>query len=97
MSQPDQADNPAGHEPTRRERLRPLELIGFSAILAIFAGAIVMMSSREFVLSLIFFGVAFIVSLVTLAMLGLGMKPNAVEQLDIQLQDEEQHKKDGDH
>ncbi|KIP51412.1 hypothetical protein [Leucobacter komagatae] len=62
--------------PSRRERLKPLELIGFSGVLAVFAGLIVLMGSRSFVLMLIFMAIAFIVSLVFVALLGLGGKPS---------------------
>ncbi len=41
------------------------------------------MSTRDFLLTGIGFGVAFVVSLVVLAMFVLGLKPNAEEQADI--------------
>jgi hypothetical protein len=82
-------DRPEGrvHEPTRKERLRPVELIVMSAILALFTGLITLLATREIILSSVGFGVAFIVALVVLAMLSLSFKPNAGEIEDIEEQD----------
>lgn len=62
--------------PTRRERLKPLELLGFSGVLAVFAALIVMMSTRSWTLTLIFAGVAFITSVLMVALIGLGKEPS---------------------
>ncbi len=70
-------------KPTWRERLRPLELLVISGILAVFAGLIVLMGTRQPILALIFAGVAFIVSLVGLAMLALSSAPSSEEQDDL--------------
>ncbi len=67
----------------RGDGTRPAELIALSAVLAAFAGLVVLMSSRNPLLALVFFGVAFIVSLVGLAMLSLAGAPNELEQRDI--------------
>lgn len=64
-----------GRTPSRRERLRPAEYIGIAAVIAVFVGVVVLMSTRELVLSGIFFGIAFVVSLVLLALFALGFKP----------------------
>jgi len=61
-----------GRRPSTREVLRPVELIGIAAVLAVFVGLIVLLATREIVLSLIFFGIAFIVVLVVLALFALG-------------------------
>ena len=53
--------------PSRRDRTRPVELLLISGVLAIFIGLVVLMSTRQVVLALIFLGVAFIVALVVLA------------------------------
>ncbi|MGO1434234.1 MAG: ABC transporter ATP-binding protein [Canibacter sp.] len=64
--------------PSRRDRLRPLELLGFSAVLAVFASLIVAMTTRDWALLVpITAGGVFIVSAMALALIGLGMKPNA--------------------
>ncbi|GGL03044.1 type IV secretory pathway VirB3-like protein [Curtobacterium luteum] len=57
--------------PSRRDRLRPAELLGISAIVAVFVGLVVLISTREAQLAVIFLGVAFIVVVVVLAMLQL--------------------------
>ncbi|MDJ0333707.1 hypothetical protein QMG83_00565 [Salinibacterium sp. G-O1] len=76
--------------PTRKDRTRPLELLIISAVLGLFAGLVVFMSTREIVLALIFLGVAFIVSLVVLAMLALAVQPTGDEKIDLAEQDDEQ-------
>ena len=58
--------------------------------MAIFTGLVVLMSTRQVELTLIFLGVAFIVSLVGLAMLTLAVRPTGEEQLDLSEQDTEQ-------
>ena len=75
--------------PSRRDRTRPLELLALSAGFAIFVGLVVLMSTRELVLALIFAGIAFIVSLVGLAMLSLAVRPDKDEKLDLLSQDED--------
>jgi uncharacterized membrane protein HdeD (DUF308 family) len=62
-------------EPSRRDRTRPAELLGLSGVLAIFAGLVVLMSTRDLVLSLIFAGIAFIVGLIGFAMIALAVRP----------------------
>ncbi|HXD62365.1 MAG TPA: hypothetical protein VN619_10620 [Lacisediminihabitans sp.] len=79
--------------PSRRDRLRPLEYLLIAGVLALFTGLIVLGTTREPLLAIVFFGVAFIVTLVTIALLELSTKPNAEEKLD--LQDQDAHKRDG--
>ncbi|MEP6480774.1 MAG: hypothetical protein ABJA94_02070 [Rhodoglobus sp.] len=74
-------------KPPLRERLRPLELLGISGVLALFAGLVVLMATRQVVLALIFCGVAFIVALVVLAMLALAVAPTGEERSDLAEQD----------
>lgn len=62
--------------PSRRDRLRPLELLGFSAVLGVFAGLVVFLATRDWVLALVFLGVGFIVSVMMVALVGLGGKPS---------------------
>ena len=76
MSKPSEPHSQPTHVPTRRERLRPLELLIFSAVLAIFAGLIVLLTTRSLLLAVIFFGVAFIASVLVVALLGLGGEPS---------------------
>ncbi|HWR86697.1 MAG TPA: hypothetical protein VN200_11940 [Rhodoglobus sp.] len=76
-------------QPDRRARTRPAELLGLSAVLAAFTGVVVMMVTRDIVTSLIFAGVAFIVSLVVMAMLALAVRPTGDEQQDLREQDDD--------
>ena len=69
---------------TKRDRLKPLELIMIAAVVGLFTAGIVLLSSRDLTLSAIWFGIAFIVALVVLAMFVLAAKPNKNELLDIQ-------------
>ena len=57
--------------PSRRERLKPLELVGMAAVLGVFAGLITFGGTRELPLASIFAGIAFIAALLVLAMLAL--------------------------
>ena len=77
-------------KPSWRERLKPVELLGLSGILGVFAGLVVLMSTRDIILALIFLGIAFIASLVVLAMLALAVEPNLQEQLDLREQNDEE-------
>lgn len=73
---------PAPHEPSRRDRLRPLELLGFSGVLAVFAGLVVLLVLRDdegnpnFAMAGIAAGIVFIVVLLTVALVSLGGKPS---------------------
>jgi hypothetical protein len=75
--------------PSRQDRLRPLEFVMLSAIIAVFIGLVVLMSTRQLMLALIFFGIAFIVSLVGIAMFSLTIKPGDAEKTDLDEQDHE--------
>jgi hypothetical protein len=57
--------------PPLRERMKPLELVGISAVLGVFAGVIALVGSRSITIALILAGIAFIVALLVLAMLAL--------------------------
>jgi len=63
-------------EPTARITLRPAELVGLAGIVALFVGLITLMATRELIFSLIVFGGAFVLGLITLAMLMLAVTPN---------------------
>lgn len=77
MTEPTPPEQPATVTPSRHDRLRPAELLGFAGVLAVFAGLIVLMVSRDFMRTGIGAVVVFIVALVVLALLGLGGKPSA--------------------
>lgn len=67
-------DSPDKVTPTRKDRMRPVELIGFAAVLAVFAGLVVLLTTRQIALASIFAGVGFIVVVMIVALLGLGGK-----------------------
>ena len=75
MSDSGSGNDRAPSGPTRRDRMRPAELLGLAAAIGIFTGLVVGLATREWILALIFFGVVFIVGLVTLAMLSLAVVP----------------------
>lgn len=70
-------------EPTRRERIRPAELLGMSGVFGVFTGLVVLLSTRQPELSIVFLLIAFIVAVVVLAMLTLAAKPNEMERNEI--------------
>ncbi|WP_181408855.1 hypothetical protein [Schumannella soli] len=54
---------------SRRDRRRPLELLGFSAIIAIVIGIVVWGGARNIETALIWAGISFVVVVVVVAML----------------------------
>lgn len=62
--------------PSKKDKLKPLELVGFSAVLAVFATLIVLMGTRDIKLAAIVLGLVFILTLMVVALVGLGIKPN---------------------
>ena len=61
--------------PDRRARTRPVELLGLAGVLAVFAGVVVLMSTRDWLLALVGLGLSFIVALVVFAMIALAASP----------------------
>lgn len=84
----------ASTQPSRKDRFLPTELLGISAALGVFVGLIVLIATREFVLAGVSFGIAFIVSLVLVALFALAFKPNAAEVHDLEEQNAEQKNDD---
>lgn len=74
-------------KPSRSDRLKPVELVGLSGVMALFVGLIILLTTRDLVLSAIGLGVSFIVVLVVIAMFALNLKPDEAEKLDIDEQD----------
>lgn len=77
--------------PTLRDRLKPAELVVVSIVIGLFTGLVVMMSSRDWILSAVSVGVVFIICLVVMAMFVLAIKPNKNELLDIEELDNSAH------
>ena len=61
--------------PSFRDRIRPVELVAMALVVAAFVGVVIVIGSREPTLGVIFAGVAFIVTLLVLAMLALVSGP----------------------
>lgn len=80
-------NTPGEYKPSRRDVLRPIEYVGGAAIAAIFTGLVVLITARDLMLALIIAGIAFIVVLVTLALLSMAIKPNAEETAEIDGED----------
>ncbi len=59
-------------KPALRDRTKPIELLVISAACGIFAGFVTLLVTRDWLLTGVMFGVAFIIGLVVLAMLSLG-------------------------
>ncbi|WP_243696809.1 hypothetical protein [Labedella endophytica] len=75
------------NRPSMRDVLKPVELLALAAAMGLFTGLIAFMSTRDIVIGLIGFGVAFIVGLVLLAMFALSIAPTDDEKRDIADQD----------
>ncbi|MGV3712799.1 hypothetical protein [Pseudolysinimonas sp.] len=74
---------PERRKPTFRERTRPAEVLGLAAVLSGFVGVGVLFSTRNWLLSLEFFGASFVVSVLVLATLLLAIsKPEVPERDD---------------
>jgi hypothetical protein len=69
---------------SRRDRMRPFELIGIAVIVGVFTGIVVLMSTRDVTLSAIWLGVAFIAMLVISATVILMIRPRKDELADIE-------------
>jgi len=68
------------HTPTRREKMKPVELLVMAGVFGLFVGAFVFMGTREWGLSLIMAAVAFIASLVVLATLLIAVGPKVDDE-----------------
>lgn len=73
--------------PSRKDRLRPLELLVLSGVIAVFVGVVVGASTRDITLGAIFLGISFILALMTLALLALSVQPDDAEKHDLDDQD----------
>lgn len=69
--------------PSRREVLRPWELLGGSGIAAVFVGIMVLAGTRMIQYAAIAMGAIFIITLVGLSMFSLAFKPKDDELADI--------------
>lgn len=70
-------------KPSRSDRLKPVELVGLSGVMALFVGLTILLTTREILLSVIALGITFIVVLVVIAMFALNLKPDEAERNDL--------------
>ena len=77
-------------DPSKRDRTRPAELLGLSAVIAVFVAGVVLLSSRDLLLGVIGLGATFILSLVILATLALTVNASPEERIDLDEQDRSQ-------
>jgi hypothetical protein len=70
-------------QPTRRQQLKPFEYLAFAGAAGIFVGLVVLLTVRDVVLALVFFGVAFIFTLLLTATLMLSIKPKGRSAADL--------------
>jgi sugar phosphate permease len=73
---------PGDFRPSRRDVLRPVEYVGGAAIAAVFTAIIVLVTTRDWTMTLITAGGVFIVVLMGLALLAMTVKPNPGEHGD---------------
>jgi predicted lysophospholipase L1 biosynthesis ABC-type transport system permease subunit len=73
---------PGEFRPSRRDVLRPVEYVGGAAIAAVFTAVIVLVTTRDWTMTLITAGGVFIVVLMGLALLAMTVKPNSGEHGD---------------
>jgi predicted lysophospholipase L1 biosynthesis ABC-type transport system permease subunit len=73
---------PGDFRPSRRDVLRPVEYVGGAAIAAVFTAVIVLVTTRDWTMTLITAGGVFIVVLMGLALLAMTVKPNSGEHGD---------------
>ncbi|MCF8548694.1 MAG: hypothetical protein K9G03_01795 [Pontimonas sp.] len=64
-------------EPTRRQKLQPIEYVALSGVMALFAGLVILMVTRDLLGAIIASGLVFIVVIIGIAMLLLAVSPNS--------------------
>lgn len=60
---------------SQKDKTKPFQLVGLSAIPAVFIGGIVLMVTRDFPVAGMFAGGAFVITILVLAMIVLTMSP----------------------
>ena len=77
-------------QPSKRDRTRPAELLGLSAVIAAFVAIVVLLSSRDLLLAAIALGATFILSLIIIATMALTVNASPEERVDLDEQDRSQ-------
>jgi len=62
------------------QTMAPMEFVAISGVLALFAGLIVLMVTRDLISAVIAAGLAFVFTIIAIAMLLLAMIPNATPE-----------------
>jgi predicted lysophospholipase L1 biosynthesis ABC-type transport system permease subunit len=68
------------NQPSRRDRLRPAEYVMLSGVMALFAGLIVLMVTRDPLIAIVLAGLVFVVVIIGIAMLVLAASPNSTPE-----------------
>lgn len=68
------------NQPTRRDRLRPAEYVMLSGVMALFAGLVVLMVTRDPLFASVAAGLIFVIVIIGIAMLVLATSPNRVPE-----------------
>lgn len=79
-TQPEFETAPSPSPLPRRAKVRPFEIVGISAVLALFAGVVVVYVTRDIRLASIFAGAGFILVLMVFALLALSIKPSKEDE-----------------
>lgn len=77
-------------KPSRKDVMRPYEYLSIAGVLAVFSALITLMATRDPLVTVIAFGVVFIIALMSLALLALAIKPDDNELTDLDDQNREQ-------
>ncbi|TQL46574.1 hypothetical protein FB562_2098 [Homoserinimonas aerilata] len=80
---------PRNTQPSRKDRMRPLEYLLIGGGISVFSGLITLMVTRDIEITAIVTGIIFILSMMTLALLALAMKPDSAELDDIDAQNKQ--------
>ncbi len=67
---------------TRKSRLKPAEILGLSAGIALFVGLTVLLTTHKPLFSLIGFGITFVLCLIMVSLIMLSIKPGAFDPTD---------------
>ena len=67
-------------EPTRRDKLRPIEYVMLSGVMALFGGLVVLMVTRDLIFAFVGSGIVFVLVIIAIAMLLLAVSPNSTPE-----------------
>jgi hypothetical protein len=73
-------------KPSRKDVMRPYEYLAIAAGIALFSGIVIFATTRDLVIAGVGLGIIFIITLMSLALLALAMKPSDSELNDLAAQ-----------